>query len=164
MKTLYLHGLYAKPSTEKIELLEKDFTLQVSAPEIDYEKYVDSLELFDSLVRKIADDNIRIIIGSSFGGYIGFFLSEFCMIPGYFFNPALIKKSVQVPVRYERNDIKKFVILGKHDDVIDHNETKNFLWEQKYKNTTIIEEDFGHQTDVNQFGSLLQKTDLILIK
>lgn len=164
MKTLYLHGLHATPSEEKTAILKDEFGLEVIAPEIDYEKHAGSLDLFDYLAGLIEKEKIRIIIGSSFGGYMGFHLSEFCQIPGYLFNPALSGKSLQVPVRMERSDIKKFIIIGKHDEIIDPEKTKEYVWKKDYKNTFIIEENFGHQTEPKLFGSLLEQTDLIHLK
>lgn len=164
MKTLYLHGLYAKPAPEKISILENDYGLDVIAPEIDYEKYAGSLDLFDSLSGQIKKEKIMLIVGSSFGGYLGFHLSEFCSIPGYLFNPALIKKSLEIPVRMQRADVKKYVILGKHDDIVDPKKTKEYLWENKFQNTFVIEQDFGHQTDPALFRALLELTDLIYLR
>ena len=164
MKTLYLHGLHAVPSVEKIKLLEETFGLDVIAPELDYEKYLGSLELFDSLVNTIQKESIRIIIGSSFGGYLGFYLSEFCKVPGYLFNPALTEKSIVIPVRQDKSDIKKYIILGKNDETIDPEATKKFIQDGKYNSTFIVEENFAHKTDAKLFGELLEKTDLVHLK
>ncbi len=156
-KILYLHGLDSKPNEEKIAILENGFGLAVIAPKLDYYASEGSTQLFDSLCERIRKLRIDGIVGSSFGGFMGFYLSSQFNIPAYLFNPALHSRAIDVKVEYPKNSPQKVIFLGKHDDVIDPERTKKFLVDHDYKNYFVVEEDFGHALPVEVFRELLRR-------
>ena len=88
----------------------------------------------------IIENNINYIIGSSFGGMLGYWLSEKHKIPALLFNPALqIEKSI---IHFEINHNKspyKLIILGKKDEIVDPIITSKFLNKNLHdKNYEII--------------------------
>jgi predicted esterase YcpF (UPF0227 family) len=111
---LYLHGLEGKLSEEKRNVL-----LQfgyVSTPDIDYRKPKILLNLVE--ICKTAD----IIIGSSMGGYTGYFLSLIFDKPCLLFNPAFPYRpvnpdfsGVEIP-KSKKADTT--IVLGNKDLVI----------------------------------------------
>ena len=70
MNILYLHGLNGSLSDEKRTILEEYGT--VYSPAIDYESDVNSIE---NLRRQFVDGKIDVVMGSSMGGFAGYYLS-----------------------------------------------------------------------------------------
>jgi predicted esterase YcpF (UPF0227 family) len=153
-KILYLHGLDAIPKPEKVSILEK--AGNVMAPRINYRAFIGDITLFNELSDAITIERITHIVGSSFGGYMGFYLSEFCKIPGVLFNPALSYKSLDVPVIKSYSDTRKTIILGIYDDVVDPKMTKRFVEENQFHNIEIVELPFGHQVSEENFKLALK--------
>lgn len=154
---LYLHGLNSIPNSDRINFLEKYYDTNVSAPQLDYYSSIGSTKLFSELLELIRIEKIRLIIGSSFGGYFGFHLSEYTNKPAILMNPALAQGSIVVPVLNKFNDTTKIIMLGKNDDIINPLGTKKYLIEKFYKNTIIIEGDYGHITPRKPFENTVNK-------
>ncbi len=124
MKILYLHGLDSCLHPEKRNILEKHAT--VLGPTIDYRQ---NCRIVEFLFNKYAKENIDIIMGSSMGGYAGYYLSFLMNKPGLFFNPALPYKNILqfLPkINYKYSKFRKFVI-GMQDDTILATHNINFL-------------------------------------
>lgn len=156
-RILYLHGLDAIPKPEKVEILGKAGI--VMAPKLNYRAFLGDITLFNELTDAISLEKITHIVGSSFGGYMGFYLSEFCKIPAVLFNPALSYKSLDVPVIKSFSDTRKTIILGMFDDVINPETTKGLIKENKYQNIQIIELPFGHQVSEDNFELAIKYLD-----
>ncbi|MFH1049966.1 MAG: YqiA/YcfP family alpha/beta fold hydrolase [bacterium] len=152
-RILYLHGLDAVPKPEKVELLMKAGT--ILSPKLNYRAFKDDITLFNELADSIKIENITNIVGSSFGGYMGFYLSEFCKIPAVLFNPAISFKSLEVPVINAFSNTAKTIILGIRDDVINPIETEEFIKKHNYSNTKILKLDFEHQVSEEIFAIAL---------
>ena len=152
-KILYLHGLDAVPKPEKIAILQQAGS--VSAPKLNYRALKDDFTLFNELADSIKIEQITNIVGSSFGGYMGFYLSEFCKIPAILFNPAISFKSLDVPVTKIFSDIPKTIILGIRDDVVNPIETEEFIIKNNYTNSNIVKLDFEHQVSEEIFALAL---------
>lgn len=153
-KILYLHGLDAIPKPEKVSILERAGI--VMAPKLNYRAFIGDITLFNELADAITLEKITHIVGSSFGGYMGFYLSEFCKIPGVLFNPALSYKSLDVPVIKSYSDTKKTIILGIFDDVIDPKMTKKYIGENQFQNIEVVEFPFAHQVSEEYFELALK--------
>ena len=152
-KILYLHGLDSFPKPEKVEILKK--AGEVSAPKLNYRAFKDDLTLFNELADSIAIEKISHIVGSSFGGYMGFYLSEFCKIPAVLFNPALSFKNLEVPVVKNFTDTTKTIILGIYDNVINPEQTEDFIIDNNYANIKIVKLRFEHQVPEDVFELVL---------
>lgn len=124
MNILYIYGLDSKLSPEKKSILEKFGN--VFTPDIDY--YSDS-HAVQTILGQMKNKKIHAVIGSSMGGFAGFYISTILEVPALLFNPALENRSVeqQVPdLKITRITRKKF-LLGAIDDVIDPADTLKFL-------------------------------------
>ena len=158
MKTLYIHGLDSFPVPEKKQIMAKA-GLDVTALHLNYRQ---KLGVYEILKDAVFQKNIQFIIGSSLGGYLGYWLAEEMGLPCLLFNPAInfrrkiffsvipqIKK-LQCPSRY--------VVLGAKDDLLNPGKTLTFM-KNKERNglhQQIITCDWlGHQIDLFTFDEMV---------
>lgn len=154
MKTLYLHGLDSFLSAPKQEILEKH-TSTLLAPSIDYRANPTVIQQF---IEKYEQERIELVIGSSMGGLVAYYLSWFWQIPSLVFNPALPYRSViqelpKLPTEKPRNAWLR-VVLGRHDDVIKANDTLALLLEDMPNNEPCsihLRNDLAHQIPIPIF-------------
>lgn len=153
MRILFLHGLDSSPNLEKIGLLE-DLGHELFSPNMHYRDFFNDISLFERTMKLVEDESIEHIVGSSFGGYFGFYLSELFKINATLFNPALMQQSFIVPVKESKTDTKKNLLVGKYDSVIAPEGTYRFIKDNGLTNSKIIELEIGHQVplDAFQFG------------
>lgn len=124
MTILYLHGLNGSLSPEKRALLERYG--KVFSPSIDYEADSESIarliELYDS-------HDINVVIGSSMGGFAGYYISNAFQLPALLFNPALAERSVtqNIPEIKNETSVFKHIVLGTKDRVVNPKQTLIFL-------------------------------------
>lgn len=153
MNILYMYGLDSKLSPEKKSILEKFGN--VFTPNIDY--YSDPGAIQTTL-DQMKNTNINAVIGSSMGGFAGFYISTILDVPALLFNPALEKRSVEQDVpemNINRRTRKKF-LLGAIDDVIDPGDTLKFLAGNFNEHTDYhlhIMPDLTHNIPVEIFES-----------
>ncbi|MBN2663010.1 MAG: hypothetical protein JXR68_05120 [Bacteroidales bacterium] len=124
MNILYLHGLDGALSDEKRKILEKFGN--VIAPQLCYRN---DNRIVDFLKNEYKKSAVDVIIGSSMGGYSGYFLSLIMDLPGLFFNPALPYKNTVQFISKINTERKKFakIIIGKKDDTIKASDNISFL-------------------------------------
>lgn len=134
MNILFLHGLESKLSDQKREVLQQYGT--VTAPDMDYYNHPKTIA---ALFAEFESSEIDYIIGSSMGGFAGFYLSIMLGVPALLFNPAL-------PYRSVRQDIPEWdftpekpihVVLGLKDTLIKAVDTEAFF-EQHYSDNQHI--------------------------
>lgn len=150
MKILYIHGLNSSPKAEKLEIL-KAKGHQVFALHLDYENEPNT---FDILKKYAIANKIDFIVGSSAGGYIGYWLGQELSIPQLLFNPAVGKRSISYDINYEieeKEAVKSWVILGKKDEVVAPESTLNFF-KNKVNIRIIIAQWLAHQIDLQTFS------------
>lgn len=92
MNILYLHGLLGRLNDEKREVLENHG--KVFAPDIDYQN---DLNTIAHLVKTFAEqeEEINVVIGSSMGGFAGWYVSNSLKRPALLFNPAPLKEKLK---------------------------------------------------------------------
>ena len=150
MKTLYIHGLDSSPKPEKIRLI-KPYS-NVSALHLDYKNQPDSFEILSALIQKEA---ITHIIGSSLGGYLGFWLGEKYGLPVLLFNPAIGMQNKELNIFIKQGQCPyRIIVLGAKDDRVPPNMTYDFLKKYDHNHTTqrIVEcNKLGHQIDLQTF-------------
>lgn len=116
MNILFLHGLESHLSSDKKQILEKYGN--VIAPVMEYHSNPNTIE---ALYKEYLNQKINVIIGSSMGGFTGFYLSKLLNTPALLFNPALPYRSsvVQnIPAgRHEHHRLIQ-IVIGGQDDVI----------------------------------------------
>jgi hypothetical protein len=116
MNILYLHGLDSNLSDEKKVILEPFGN--IIAPDLDYRANPNMIE---TLHTEYKNQNIDVIIGSSMGGFAGFYLSKLMQIPALLFNPALpYRTSVlqNIPIINKGHNHLLQIVIGNQDDVI----------------------------------------------
>lgn len=150
---LFLHGLESNLSEDKKHILNNFGN--VIAPMINYHQNPDTIA---TLYRDYANQDIDYIIGSSMGGFAGFYLSAMIGSPALLFNPALPYRSkiVQnIPVITERTHLMQFVI-GQQDDVILAKDNLECIMKLLPSNNDIrihIIKNLGHRISLEVFES-----------
>lgn len=126
MNILYIHGLNGSLNPEKREVLEPYG--KVFSPSIDYE--ADS-EAIIHLVESFKSHHTNVVIGSSMGGFTGYYVSNIYQCPALLFNPALAERSVyqNIPEIDHKTSPFKQIVLGTKDDIVDPKQTLGFLAE-----------------------------------
>ncbi|MCD4696572.1 MAG: hypothetical protein K8S16_10070 [Bacteroidales bacterium] len=157
MKTLYLHGLDSHPMPEKNEVMKKA-GLDITALHINYREKLGFYETFkDTAKRK----NIKFIIGSSLGGYIGNVLAEDLELPCLLFNPAMNYTDVfysKIPVIENPKCPTRFIVLGENDANINPNYTLKVFNEKEKQclsQRIITCHWLGHQIDLRTFEEMV---------
>lgn len=116
MTILYLHGLESKLSDVKGAVLKEFGT--VIAPDMDYKS---NSEMFVYLNETYRNESIDCIIGSSMGGFMGYYLGMQFGCPALLFNPALPIRSLNqnVPENIIPKDNQRFsIVLGSQDKTV----------------------------------------------
>ncbi|MEN9489236.1 MAG: hypothetical protein RL494_1501 [Bacteroidota bacterium] len=116
MNIIYLHGLGSNLSIEKKEILEPFGN--IIAPDLDYRANPNMIE---TLYTEYKNQNINFIIGSSMGGFTGFYLAQIMQVPALLFNPALpYRTSVlqNIPFINDNHHHLLQIVIGNQDDVI----------------------------------------------
>ena len=151
---MFLHGLSSVTPSEKTKYLDETFTL--FAPQIDYEKE----NIFDEVLQLAEKYKPAIIIGSSIGGYLGYYIAAKLKIPCLLFNPALPYRTSINPIvkEYETFDRNVYTVLGKLDTTINPTDTLNWLSEQEnISDLTIRLLEFAHRIPINIFKNEVER-------
>ncbi len=156
MKVLYVHGLHSNPNPEKVKILE-DAKLEVIAPFIDYDKEKGAVY---NRVKAIAiEEQVDLVIGSSMGGFIAYWLAKDLNLPALLYNPALYFESVQqfIPKINNNNAPPLYFCLGEKDETVNPTEVKAYLDLQypSSENFKIINASWlSHGIDLKTFASM----------
>ena len=151
MNILYLHGLDGDLAPEKRTILQKYG--KVFSPAIDYRTEYNSIEL---LVEQYKNEKIQAVIGSSLGGFVGYYVADAYKLPSLLFNPALASRSISQKVPTFKNPYLSFkqIVIGAQDDVVDPKGTFTFLSKnlQEHTNYDIhVRQDLGHRISIEVF-------------
>jgi len=158
MKTLYIHGLDSFPIPEKKKILIKA-GLEVVALHINYRQ---KLGIYEILKDAIIQKNVGFIIGSSLGGFLGYWLAEDMGLPCLLFNPAMSKKRTvfysKIPVIKKPKCPARYVVLGAQDKLLDPDKTLTLL--KKIRRDDLHQqivtcEWLGHQIDLFTFDEMV---------
>lgn len=154
MNILYLHGLDSNLSIEKRRILKSFGT--IIAPDLDYRLNPNMIKI---LFNKYADQKIDFIVGSSIGGFTGFYLSKLMQIPALLFNPALpYRTSVlqNIPIINDEHKHLLQIVIGSQDDVILAKDNLDFIFKQlPFKNDFRLHilKDLGHGIPLDIFDN-----------
>lgn len=140
LKILYIHGLDATPESDHVDILNGN-GITIVAPNLIYEKG----SLFERLSNIIERENIKGVVGHSYGGYFAYHLSNKYKIPGLMFNPYFGPKNSLHPIPESVKEIAPYhnqmLILGSEDDMILPEEQMNIF---KKSNCKIFVEKIDH--------------------
>lgn len=156
MKIFYLHGLEAKPSAEKMALIQAKGH-EVLAPHTPYKDYEEVAVLFEVLRGQASEFGAEYLIGSSFGGFIGYWLGQALGLPQLLFNPALSYNSLLMPTPLVpvRDDLPSWVALGAQDQTVPAELNVDFF-ANKPQARVIVCQWLGHRIDVKTFEEMLR--------
>ena len=150
MKTLYIHGLDSSPKQEKTEIMQQ--YSNVIALHLNYREQPDSFDILSDVIER---ESITHIIGSSLGGYLGFWLAEKYALPCLLFNPAIGMKSIELNIKIDNGKCpNRLIVVGENDDTVLPKETLNFLQshDSSYcKQRVVMCNDLAHQIDLGTF-------------
>lgn len=125
-KVLYIHGLDSNPNPKKLAIIE-NLGQKVVSPFIDYEK--EKGDVYQRVKAIAIEADIDMIIGSSLGGFIGFWLAKDLGIPALLFNPALYFENMQgfIPEVDPLAISETYICLGENDPQVNPLEVKKYL-------------------------------------
>jgi len=150
MNTLYIHGLDSSPKPEKTRLI-KPYS-DVTALHLDYRNQPDSFEILSEVINK---EDVTHIIGSSMGGYLGFWLGEKHGLPVMLFNPAIGMQNKELNIFIKHGKCPyRLIVLGAQDDRVPPHMTYTFLKKHNHNHTVqrVVEcNNLGHQIDLQTF-------------
>lgn len=136
---LNLHGLYGTAENTNYRILIELYPVsEICSPQIAYEK-CSPYNVIDGLY---TIKNINFIAGNSFGGF-------FAYIMGAELNISCL---LTYNKRLHETSCSTFVILGKDDDVLDPNFTKNYL-----RNAEIHEIEGNHRLSGTTYKKLFEE-------
>ena len=141
MKILYIHGLGSTPEKEDTKSLKG---AKIISPSFNYKS---KTILFNSMCEIIEKEQIKAVIGHSFGGYFAYYLSEKYGIPSLLFAPSFDSEDRELQpqpknIKSKNKDCIKIAILGLDDDVIIEKEKQ--IRELNKDNYNIFKEKIGH--------------------
>jgi predicted acylesterase/phospholipase RssA len=135
---------------------------EVYNPTIDYnDPYV-----YFEIKKEIKKFNPDWIIGSSMGGYLGYYYAQTLDIKALLFNPAFKLmddnpyKGMDIKVPKSNNYYFPLiqVHLGDRDNVVDNRETQKLIKENLPKHSyDILIHDFGHRIPLKNFKLISEK-------
>lgn len=146
MKVAFFHGLESPAISDKSEYLQSAFP-DAYVPAMDYNK----AGLFDEVLKEVKKKNIDLLVGSSMGGWFAYCISTLTGIPTILFNPAVHSRSVEPGVYRGSSRANHTVVLGKSDDLIDPQKTKNWFKTVGVGSVNYKMESNGHRTPIGIF-------------
>jgi len=159
MKILYLHGYKTKPNHQRIGYLQ-ELGHEVVAPYIKYGKQ-------PNILLELLEDDYDMVIGSSLGAYMGFYLSSYKSISCVAFNPPLTKEliiNINTPENWNYEGIEPKtidIILGLKDKVVNPLETLELLtFDSTLQKVNI--HVYADMTHIIQFNEFKEVMDMVL--
>ena len=148
---VFLHGLESSAYGEKSDFLKNNFP-NTFIPELKY-KEIDPKTLFDSIYNQLVGQNIKLIIGSSMGGYLGYCLCKKLGVSGLLFNPALDLNSLGIQFD-NTGQLKPHldIVLGEFDKVVNPQLTIDWLFKNEDSTTySVFFESIEHRIPLDVF-------------
>ena len=160
------HGLGSKPAISRIQLMNK-VGYEVISDLFDYDLEWDidqGKSLFETQLKVV--ENVDLIIGISFGGYLGYNLSKATGKDLILINPALDRSKSQSVIK--DFDIPKFnqksnmeVFFGEFDTSVPKEYAQEFLKAKGEDYVSFIIKDMLHRVPDNYFKEIIEKSKII---
>ena len=154
---VFLHGLESSSNGEKADFLKANFP-NTFIPDLKY-KELDPKILFDSIYNQLVGQNIKLIIGSSMGGYLGYCLCKKLGVSGLLFNPALALNNLGIQFD-NTGQLKPHldIVIGRFDKVVNPQLTMDWLIENEDPTTySIFYESIEHRIPIDVFTKHILK-------
>lgn len=134
LNILYLHELDENSNSENAKILGNDKV------NIIFRKINIDVNILETILSDISNNNIDAVIGDSLCGFIAYHISNNKLIPSLLFNP-LFDNNIDISTYTETTNSNQIVIIGLNDD-ISLPETQ--LLNVKQLNCKIYVENIGH--------------------
>jgi esterase/lipase len=156
MKAIYIHGLHSEINLDKIKILE-EAGLEVIAPEIDYEK--EQGAVYPRIKSLMIEESIDVLIGSSMGGFMAYWLARDLNKAALLYNPALHFESMKpfIPQLESNYYPPLFVCSGEKDETVPSKHLRAYLDKEHRDNSNlrIISASWlAHQIDLQTFRGM----------
>jgi len=152
MRTLYIHGMDVVADDGQLKILS-DYVHDVYALNLDYHNGNE----FDVLSKYIKKNEIGLLIGHSYGGFLSYWLAEEFGIPCININPLLsvrLRRKMQPAISRRACPICLTVLSAK-DELVDYEQTLKFLeLEKRDDKIDLIKilDDQGHYLSNGSFA------------
>jgi hypothetical protein len=152
MTILYLHGLESKLSDVKRAVLEQFGA--VIAPDLDY---INNPEIFSFMMKACQNESVACIIGSSMGGFMGYYVAMKLDVPALLFNPALPIRSLNQEFPTDlcfKKQQRLSIVLGSQDETVPAVANLKFFSENLHPTVHYgikIRPDLAHQIPLEVF-------------
>lgn len=157
MRILYLHGYKARPNYERIDYLKSlYFVDEVIAPHIDYDNE-------PNIMLELLEQDYDMVIGSSLGAYMGFYISDYKSIPAICFNPPLymdLKVQMNTPKDWDYESVvpnDKVVVVGVKDTVVDPGKTIDWLLNNRTDVEIMPMDEMTHTITIEEFIKVFER-------
>ena len=143
MNILYYHGLNARLSQEKRDILERFGN--VHAPEFNYSR-LEGTEVYEELFAANLLRDVDVVVGSNLGGLLAHVVHELKDVPCLLLNPQLYKNSMgwnfESPAFYNIPASKKMVhiVLGARNIMHSFKENLEYIFTRVDKSKKIMVE------------------------
>jgi len=148
---VFLHGLESSSNGSKAEFLTNNFS-DTYIPQLNY-KEESSDDIFNSILSNLEMSKVKLIIGSSLGGYLAYCLCKKLNVPGLLFNPALYGNSLGIQFDDSGTYTPNLtVVLGKNDMVVKPNIVVEYLMNNYVSSQfNIFYEEIEHRVPAEIF-------------
>lgn len=156
MKAMYIHGLHSEVNPRKVAILE-EAGLEVIAPVIDYE--AEQERVYPRLKKLVVEEQVDVLIGSSMGGFMAYWLARDLNQPALLYNPALHFETMKpfIPQLGSKNYPPLFVCSGEKDNTVDPKLLRHYLRLEHADdpNLKILSASWlAHQIDLQTFKGM----------
>jgi hypothetical protein len=129
---------------------------EVIAPHIDYDTE-------PNIMLELLEQDYDMVIGSSLGAYMGFYISDYKSVPSICFNPPLymdLKVRMNTPIEWDYDNIvpkDKDVVVGIKDTVVNPFKTIEWLQSNRPDVNIIPQDEMSHTISIDEFIGIIEK-------
>lgn len=152
---LSLHGYESTAFPDRLKILQNE-GYNILAPEMNYPKVQN---LFKKTYDTYKNEKIDLIVGSSMGGYFGYYLATLLNVPALLFNPAVIDTTSGVPKQevFGGNYRPKMIVVSGIADNIVLQEPLEEWFKENAKNYQFIKANIAHRVPDEVYISYVKK-------
>lgn len=111
-------------------------------------------EIFPTAESACEENSFDLVVGSSVGGFVAYWLSQKYHIPAILFNPSLIPSNTPKPLPPKGANLDQkplAVLFGRHDDIVDPQQNLEYLLGKHKDLDYVWLENVGHRIPFDVF-------------